>query len=153
MRIEQGTMKHIEPWAHLRATLWPNHSIEDHRKELTVSLSTPNNNLVGFMALSNSDEIIGFAEASLRNDHVNGCETSPVAFLEGIYVRYEDRRKGVARSLCDAVGMWGRSAGCTELASDAPLANKASQSFHAAMGFKETERVVFFRKSLPGGDS
>ena len=148
MRIEQGTMKHIEPWAHLRATLWPNHSIEDHRKELMHCLSTVYNNFIGFIVLSKSDEVIGFAEATLRNDYVNGCETSPVAFLEGIYVRYEDRRKGVARLLCDAVGMWGKSAGCTELASDAPLENKASQSFHAAIGFTETERVVFFRKRL-----
>ncbi len=98
--------------------------------------------------MSNSDEIIGFAEATLRNDHVNGCETSPVAFLEGIYVRYEDRGKGVARLLCNAVGMWGKAAGCTELASDAPLENQASQGFHAAIGFKETEPVVFFHKRL-----
>jgi aminoglycoside 6'-N-acetyltransferase I len=148
MRIEQGTLKHIEPWAHLRATLWPDQSIEDHRHELTHFLSTANYDLVGFVALSNSGEIIGFAETALRHDYVNGCETSPVAFLEGIYVRSEHRRKGVARLLCDAVAMWAKSVGCTELASDAPLENQASYSFHAAIGFKETERVVFFRKHL-----
>jgi aminoglycoside 6'-N-acetyltransferase I len=148
MRIEQGTVKDVEPWAHLRATLWPTHSVEDHRNKLMHSLSTANSNLIGFVALSNSGEIIGFAEAALRNDYVNGCETSPVAFLDGIYVQPEHRRKGVARLLCDAVGLWGKSVGCTEFASDALLDNKASHTFHAAIGFKETERVVFFRKHL-----
>lgn len=148
MRIERGAMRHIEPWARLRSALWPDISIEDHRKELMHALSSADNNLIGFVALSDSGEIVGFAEAALRKDYVNGCETSPVAFLEGVYVRPESRRKGVARSLCDAVEMWGKSVGCSELASDAPLENQVSHGFHLAMGFDETERVVFFRRRL-----
>jgi aminoglycoside 6'-N-acetyltransferase I len=72
----------------------------------------------------------------------------PVAFLEGIYVRPTDRRKGVTRSLVDAIEAWGREHGCAELASDALLDNTQSHGFHAAAGFEETERVVFFRKRI-----
>ena len=39
---------------------------------------------IAFVALLSGREPVGFAEASLRHDYVNGCETSRVAFLEGI---------------------------------------------------------------------
>jgi aminoglycoside 6'-N-acetyltransferase I len=38
--------------------------------------------------------------------------------------------------------------GCTELASDALLDNQASHAMHEALGFAETERVVYFLKPL-----
>jgi aminoglycoside 6'-N-acetyltransferase I len=50
--------------------------------------------------------------------------------------------------LCNAVAEWGKSLGCVEFGSDAPLENAASHALHAALGFAETQRVVFFRKTL-----
>jgi aminoglycoside 6'-N-acetyltransferase I len=35
-----------------------------------------------------------------------------------------------------------------ELASDADIANAVSHATHRALGFQETERVVYFRKVL-----
>ncbi|MBU2999893.1 GNAT family N-acetyltransferase [Roseovarius nubinhibens] len=89
-----------------------------------------------------------FAEAALRHDYVNGCETSPVAYLEGIFVRPENRGSGIGRKLLKSVQSWAQEQRCSERASDADLANLASQAFHAALGFQETERVVYFRKRL-----
>ena len=101
-----------------------------------------------FVAYSSPGEAVGLAEASVRTDYVNGAHSSPVAFLEGIYVALEARRKGIAKSLVSAVCQWARSVGCSELASDALLNNELSQAVHRALGFQETERVVFFRKAL-----
>lgn len=81
-------------------------------------------------------------------DYVNGAESSPVAFLEGIYVAPDARRRGVARNLVVEAERWATSKGCKELASDARLENTASHAMHAALGFVETERVVFFKKAL-----
>lgn len=100
------------------------------------------------MAIDAADHAVGFAEATLRHDYVNGCDTSPVLFLEGIYVRRESRLQGVARALCQAVAAWGRAAGCMEFASDALVDNLESHAFHAALGFVETERVIYFHRSL-----
>lgn len=41
-----------------------------------------------------------------------------------------------------------RSLGCRDLASDAHADNTAGILTHPAVGFEETERVVFFRKPL-----
>jgi aminoglycoside 6'-N-acetyltransferase I len=71
-----------------------------------------------------------------------------VAFLEGIYVEPAFRRTGVARQLVQAVEDWAKLAGCSELASDTDIANVASQQLHNALGFSETQRVVYFRKLL-----
>jgi aminoglycoside 6'-N-acetyltransferase I len=71
-----------------------------------------------------------------------------VVFLEGIYVKPTYRRRGVARLLVDAIESWGRARNCTELGSDANIANIESQLMHRSLGFTETQRVVFFRKLL-----
>lgn len=90
----------------------------------------------------------GFLEVAFRHDYVNGCETSPVACIEGLYVRPELRRQGIARLLYEAAERWGRSKGCTEMASDALIDNVISHQMHRRLGFQETKRVVYFRKAL-----
>ena len=106
-----------------------------------------------FLAYGRNGEPIGLAEASIRMDYVNGTTTTPVAFLEGLYVVPAGRRRGAAAQLVAAVSDWAVSLGCSELASDTVFENDVSQQVHKALGFEETERVVFFRKSLQGAGS
>jgi len=146
MRIEEARHEHLDAWARLRSELWPDDSIEHHRFELGRLRSDENG--VGFVAIDAAGHVVSFAEATLRHDYVNGCDTSPVLFLEGIYVQGRSRRQGIAKALCQAVAAWGQSAGCTEFASDALIDNLESHAFHVALGFVETKRVVYFRKSL-----
>jgi aminoglycoside 6'-N-acetyltransferase I len=145
MRIETIAAAGLEDWLGLRQALWPWPEAE-HRAEVGAALKNPD--AIVFLARDDSGAAIGFAEATLRRDYVNGCTTSPVGFLEGIYVREDRRRQGVARALCRAVEDWTRMRGCSELASDAFLDNSASHRMHGVLGFSETERVVYFRKGL-----
>jgi aminoglycoside 6'-N-acetyltransferase I len=101
------------------------------------------------LALDEDGTAVGFVEATKRDDFVNGTETSPVAFLEGLYVQPSHRRGGVSRMLVSAVATWAGVLGLSELASDSPLENVNSHAVHRALGFVETERVVYFRKKLP----
>lgn len=146
--IAMATSTDVEPWAQLRAELWPHHSVESLRADLVRSFLSGNGDAAAFIARNAAGDAVGFAEATLRHDYVNGCSSSPVLFLEGIYVQPAERRSGIARALCAAVADWGKSLGCTEFASDAQLGNTASHALHAALGFAETQRVVFFRKPL-----
>jgi aminoglycoside 6'-N-acetyltransferase I len=103
---------------------------------------------IALLAFDDQGHAIGMVEATLRRDYVNGTESSPVGFVEAWYVEEAHRNRGVGRALIDAVEEWTRGHGCSELASDALLDNASSHAAHAACGFEETERVVFFRKVL-----
>jgi len=100
------------------------------------------------LAVTGSGTVVGFVEASKRVDYVNGTHSSPVAFIEGLYVVQSSRRQGVARVLVDSVVKWALAEGCTELASDSLLENTLAHAAHRALGFEETERVVYFRRAL-----
>lgn len=147
MNITAATTADLADWAALRQALWPHHGLDTHAADIAHMLAAPRD-LANFIARTADGRAVGLAEAALRHDYVNGCQTSPVAFLEGIYVASEQRRSGVARMLMAAVEDWARTLGCSEFASDAALDNIDSHRMHVALGFEETQRVVYFRKAL-----
>ena len=94
------------------------------------------------------DAPIGFAQCQLRHDYVEGCETSPVGFLEGIYVNEGHRLTGTGRALLSACERWAKEKGCTEFASDCELDNTVSLAWHMKNGFTEMGRTIWFAKHL-----
>lgn len=146
-RIEAVTASTLPGWRQMRQALWPEMTKEENLRETQAMLMADSRFLVR-IASSMEGDPVGFVEATIRTDYVNGCVTSPVVFLEGIYVQPWARRQGAARSLVEAVEAWGCERGCCEFASDALLENGDSHSMHRALGFEEMERVVYFRKSL-----
>lgn len=146
MHVARAGAEDAPRWSAMPHALWPDQSFEELARDIAAMFADPE--LPAFLAYAGDGEAIGFAEASLRRDYVNGCETSPVVFLEAIYVEPAHRRLGVARALVAAVARWGRAHGCSEFASDALLDNHASHAFHRNIGFAETERVVYYRQRL-----
>lgn len=138
-------MADIDAWSAMRLALWPDADPDELRAE---ALAWDTGSGIALIAVDDGGRAIGMAEASLRRDYVNGTDGSPVGFLEALYVDAHHRGRGVGRALIAAVEAWTHEQGCTELASDALLDNTASHAAHAACGFEETERVVYFRKVL-----
>jgi len=126
--------------------LWPADR-DEHLPEMQEQCAQPER-YAQFIAYSNAGEPQGLVEAALRSDYVNGTDSSPVGFLEGLYVDPACRKQGIARQLVHAVEQWAREQGCTEIASDALLENTTSHAMHMSLGFEETERVVYFRKPI-----
>jgi aminoglycoside 6'-N-acetyltransferase I len=91
--------------------------------------------------------VIGFLEGRLRS-HADGCQTSPVGYVEGWFVAEDRRRRGVGRALFECFESWARERGCRELASDTWLHNVGSQRVHERLGFRKVDRVVTYRKPL-----
>ena len=146
-RVVSPDPKQMTAWRRMRQALWREMTEAENLHE-TEAMMTATSRFFVRIALNREDKPVGFVEATVRNDYVNGCATSPVAFLEGIYVEPQVRRQGIARTLVGAVEEWGRKMDCREFASDALLENSDSHSMHRALGFEETERVVYFRKDL-----
>jgi len=145
MRIASPENAADSSWLPLRCALWPDTSAQEHLREMADVLAR------GHCVLIASDDdgsAIGLVEASKRNDYVNGTAGSPVGFLEGLYVAPSYRRQGICRALVSAASAWAAAAGCSELASDSLVENVEAHAVHRALGFAETERVVYFCKAL-----
>ena len=64
----------------LALKLWPDHDREEMYEELSSIMAKPD---AAFFLGENAS---GFAQCQLRYDYVEGTESSPVGYLEGIYV-------------------------------------------------------------------
>ena len=133
-------------WLRMRLALWPDCPEEEHRREMKQILAALPDTPV-FVAVRDNGRLCGFLEASLR-DYADGCDSSPVGYIEGLYTDRDMRRKGVAALLVRIAEAWAALQGCQEMASDCLLDNRASYSAHVALGFQEAERLIHFRKSL-----
>lgn len=132
-------------WVRLRTALWPEWP-DDHPVEIRAHLQEAPEREACFVAVVKG-EVVGFAEFRLR-EYAEECETSPVGYLEGIFVDPSVRVRGVGRALVEAGEGWSRDRGCTEMASDRELTNEVSGAFHLAIGFDEAVRLVAYRKDL-----
>ena len=131
--------------AALACELWPDHSPEEMTDEYMSLLARED---AAVFVYKEQGEVVGFAQCQLRRDYVEGTETSPVGYLEGIYVREGARRQGIARKLLSECEKWAKAQGCTEFASDCETDNTDSQRFHRSVGFEEANRIVAFVKEL-----
>ncbi len=130
--------------AGLAAELW-----DDNKLELLEQFKDIlNNKNVLFLLKYVGDIPVGFAQCQLRNDYVEGTDSSPVGYLEGIFIKEEYRKNGYAKELLEACQQWSKKQGCREFASDCELNNSDSLSFHMKVGFTEANRIICFTKFL-----
>ena len=124
--------------------LWPGHTTDELKEEF---LSEMKKN-AHFFLLRVQGCSVGFAQCALRHDYVEGTDSSPVGYLEGIFVKEGHRGKGNGRRLLKACEEWAKQAGCCEFASDCESANASSRLFHLHTGFQEANRIICFVKKL-----
>ncbi len=146
MKIQKATKKEFKSIVNLALKLWPNHSRNQLEKEFLEIFRKKNE--VIFIAIIPSDKVVGFATASIKKNNVPGVKFYPVGYVEGIYVKPEFRKKDIAKKLVKEVEKWSKLNKCKILASDVELKNVTSQIFHKKIGFKESDRLVFFEKQL-----
>jgi aminoglycoside 6'-N-acetyltransferase I len=133
-------------WLRMRRALWPEIAPATEAADAASWLARPDS-VVIVAVRSDGAGLAGFAELAER-PYADGCDTSPVGFLEGWYVDPDARRLGVGAALVRAGEEWARRQGYRELASDALLENMVSHRAHTALGFAEVERAIRYRKSL-----
>lgn len=143
--IRKATNNDCRILAELAVQMWEDNTVDSLEAEFSETIKT--DDAVFFVEYENETPV-GFAQCGLRKDYVEGTETSPVGYLEGIFVKEQYRNKGYAKELLSACEKWARDMGCTEFASDCELDNVGSLKFHLAMGFEEVNRIICFRKGL-----
>ena len=131
-------------WFRMRKGIWPD--VPDNYMTFDMDRLLANVDYFVIFACD-GDRPIGLTEAGIR-DYGEGCETSPVGYLEGWFVQEEYRGKRIAGLMTQAAENWMREKGCTEVASDTWLDNEPSIRAHLNMGYHEVERLVHFVKRL-----
>jgi len=132
------TKENENVWAEMCVELWPDLTVDAVLRMCYEGLFKNE-----FLYYEN-DEPVAFISLSLRSDYVEGTDSSPVGYIEGLFVKAEFRRKGIAEKLVEHAKEWSAKYGCTELASDCTLDNTASQAFHSGIGFTEANRIVCY---------
>ena len=143
--IQKAQQQDIQVLTDLALSLWPHHNGAELREELSEILAQED---AAFFLAYDGERAVGFAQCQLRRDYVEGTDSSPVGYLEGIFVAPGWRKRGTARRLLAACEDWARSRGCAEFASDCELDNTRSLQFHTAVGFTEANRIICFTKKL-----
>lgn len=146
--VRKATEKDLAVIAEMAAILWDSHFAEDLEEEFAEMLHNDEAQVFLSYIPDIQDIPVGFAQCGLRHDYVEGTESSPVGYLEGIFVKEEYRKQGYARELSAVCERWAKEQGCTEFASDCELSNTESFNFHISMGFEEANRVICFTKRL-----
>lgn len=124
----------------MRQSLWPHEDQAELARETPPLLARDD---YAVFAADDGGRLAGFLEVGHR-DVAESCTTSPVGYVEAVWVEPEYRSRGIARALFEAAKRWSREQGYRELGSDADLENTASHAMHGKLGFTETERLVTF---------
>ena len=143
--IKRAKIEDAKVLAGMAIQMWTNHVLEDLTEEFRQLVVK--DDAVCFV-LFVDDEPIAFAQCQLRYDYVEGTESSPVGYLEGIFVAEKYRKQGYAAELLSECEKWAREKGCTEFASDCELSNTDSVRFHMSLGFEEANQIICFRKNI-----
>ena len=133
-------------WLRMRLLLWDDSTAEEHAAEMRELLAQET--FAVFVAeRPDGNGLAGFLEVGQRL-YGEGCDTSPIAYMEGWFVEESARRQGIGRGLFAAGEAWARQRGYSEIGSDTWLDNDISHHAHLALGYEEVERLIVYRKWL-----
>lgn len=142
--IRRVTAEDREEWFKMRKGIWT--EAPDEYLGLDMDGILASDRAAVFMAFVDGIPA-GMIETRLR-DYGEGCETSPVGYIEGWFVYPDMRGSGVSGALVTAAENWARERGCSEMASDTWLDNAVSIRAHLRLGYQEADRLVHFVKKL-----
>ena len=145
MGIVKATANELNEWTNMALLLFPETSFEEELELHKGILAAENE--VGLL-YEKDGQYIGFMHLCIRTDYVNGTDTSPVVFVEAIFIMPEHRRQGIGRQFIEYAEDYARQRGISQIASDCYIDNYSSEQFHKSCGFIEKERVICFAKNI-----
>jgi aminoglycoside 6'-N-acetyltransferase I len=145
MGIISANMNNLSELVGLAVLLFPEDNFDELLDVYKESLSKENEHCVLYQK---DNKYTGYMHLSVRSDYVNGADTSPVAFVEAIYVLTDYRKQGIGKEFIEYAEMYAKQKGISQFASDCFIDNTASENFHKSCGFIEKERVICFMKEV-----
>lgn len=137
---------YFETWVQMWCALEPQEDVRALVEEWRVQMDS--DRFQTYLARNEQQTVIGFIDASIRYEYVDGAKHSPVGYIEGIYIVKPYRRQGIGRALIAKAEQWVGGRGCTEIGSDCDINNGTSEAFHRRLGYKEVYKSINFIKTL-----
>ncbi|SEB49282.1 aminoglycoside 6'-N-acetyltransferase [Paenibacillus sp. GP183] len=144
-KIVEAQQQHLDIFLEMGLDLWTDYDYEELRVTLLDILQSDKYKVLFYCT---DEEFIAFIYLSVRTDYVEGSDSSPTGYIEGIYVKPGHRRKGISRKLLTEGEQWLKGKGCKQIGSDIYIDNKVSYDFHTSIGFKEAGRLIALIKDL-----
>lgn len=140
-------------WISMRGKLWPDAPIGKLIKDAIFieAGECPEEcqyKMKVFMLEDDSGKLCGFIEVSLRKNY-KYCTSSPVGFIEGLYIENHCRKNGWGGRLMKKAEEWIKSEGGKEIASIIDAYRKAGIEAYVALGyimvFADYKKVKFIK--------
>ena len=98
--IKRARIEDANGLADLAIRMWPDNDPEDLTEEFRRLAM--NDDAICFIKYVD-DKPIAFAQCQLRHDYVEGTDSSPVGYLEGIFVSEGNRKRDLPQRCCQNV--------------------------------------------------
>lgn len=144
--IIEAKEEHLNDFLEMASDLWKEDYSGDELRAIYLKVFQSTKNKVLLYCIDKKP--VAFIYLSIRTDYVEGSNSSPTGYVEGIYVKPEFRKMGTAKKLLDEGEKWLKEKGCTQIGSDAYINNKLSYDFHTSVGFQEVGKLVAFIKDI-----
>jgi aminoglycoside 6'-N-acetyltransferase I len=145
-KIFEAEREHLDDFLVMALDLWGVDHTDNELKE--IFLDALHSEKFKIFLFSVDNEIAAFIFLSIRSDYVEGSTSNPTGYVEGIYVKPDHRKSGIAKQLLLEGEKWLKKKGCKQIGSDAYIDNKLSYDFHIRVGFEEAGRLVTFIKDI-----
>ena len=140
--IRQASKNDFDQWLRMRKLLYPEYSQEQLLSEIKRIFY--DKTIIGeldyevFVYEKGRNVLGGFIETSLR-PNVLKCKSSPVGYIESLYVDTDIRRNGIASELVRKSEKWIIEKKCSVFAVDTDPNEKGSIDFYLSCGFAEVQ--------------
>jgi len=145
MSIIKADETNLKEWAEMSTLLFPELTYDEAYKECENWLLDKNE--IGLLYKIDG-KYAGFMNIAVRKDYVNGTDSSPVVFIEAIYVLPQYRKAGIGKEFIKYAEDFAKEQNISQIASDCLIDNSQSEAFHKSCGFIEKERVICFVKDI-----
>lgn len=145
MEIIIASLNELQDLVCISSLMWEKYSKESLTEKYEKVLNQKTSRI--FLLYLNCSPI-AFAHCQLRYEYVEGTKTSPVGYLEGIFVKKEYRKEGYSKFLIKSCESWLKTKNCSEFASDSGIDNNDSYCFHMSNDFIEVNRIICYKKYI-----